>query len=158
MNPSVFLDTVIFFKGMEHARYIRTLEHALHLGYEIHTSITVIGEAVSQMHEKKNAMDYIKFLNDALDTWNIAVHYPNDYVRVLCYQLGEEEIDTRMIREPTDRTHLAYAMAYHIDYFLTTDPVLIKYRVPQKIQDAGFLKPDTMNPETFRTTILKVSS
>ena len=39
--------------------------------------------------------------------------------------MGEDEIDTRMIREPTDRTHLAYAIAYSDNYFLTSDKNLI---------------------------------
>ncbi len=59
-------------------------------------------------------------MNQLLDEWNITVLFPNDSVRILCFRMGEE-IDTRMIREPVDHTHLAYAIAYHSDYFLTSD-------------------------------------
>jgi len=106
------------------------------------------------MHEKENASEYILQLDQALDDWNIAIHFPNDYVRILCYQMGEEEIDTRMIREPTDRTHLAYAMAYRSDYFLTSDKNLTRYQIPAILEDAGFFKPKTMTLEKFRKDIL----
>ncbi|MDO8873179.1 MAG: hypothetical protein Q7V05_10685 [Methanoregula sp.] len=91
----------------------------------------------------------------AHDDWNVAIHFPNDYVRILCYQMGEAEIDSRMIREPTDRTHLAYAMVYDSDYFLTSDKNLIRYRIPLKLKEAGFFKPETMSLEKFRDNILK---
>ena len=84
----------------------------------------------------------------------LRVHFPNDYVRILCYQMGEEEIDTRMIREPTDRTHLAYAMAYGSEYFLTSDKNLTRYRIPVVLEEAGFFKPKTISLEKFRDTVL----
>lgn len=155
MNSSVFLDTPVFFQCVEHPQLITILEHAINAGYKIQTSISVLGEALSQMHEKKEAMDYIAYLNRALDDWNIVVQFPNDYVRILCYQMGEVEIDTRMIREPTDRTHLAYAIAYESDYFLTSDKNLIRYRIPTSLQQAGFQKPETMPLAMFRDTVLK---
>ena len=153
MNHSLFLDTPIFFQCFEKPRLKTTLEHALNAGYNICTSISVLGEAFTQMHEKENGMDYIFALNGFLDDWNIAVHFPNDGVRILCFQMGEDEIDTRMIREPTDRTHLAYAIAYSDNYFLTSDKNLIKYRIPSKLQDAGFSKPETMKLEEFKKVI-----
>ncbi|MCK9632420.1 MAG: PIN domain-containing protein [Methanoregula sp.] len=155
MKASLFLDTTIFFQGIESPQTATILEHALNMDYQIRTSISVLGEALAQMHEHSNAIDYITYLNQALDDWNVAIHFPNDYVRILCYQMGEVEIDSRMIREPTDRTHLAYAMAYASDYFLTSDKNLIRYRVPAVLENAGFFKPDTMPLEKFRDGILK---
>jgi len=35
--------------------------------------------------------------------------------------------DNRMT--PADLVHLGYAMAYNVDYFVTTDSVLIEYRM-----------------------------
>ena len=61
------------------------------------------------MHEKPDAVRYITHLYQLLEDWCVAVHFPNEHVRVLCYVMGEVDIDTRMIREPTDLTHLAYA-------------------------------------------------
>ena len=156
MNLSLFLDTPIFFQCIERPQLRIILEHAQNAGYEIRTSISVLGEAFTQMHEKENGIDYISQLNQILDDWGIAIHFPNDYVRILCYQMGEVEIDTRMIREPTDRTHLAYAMAYHAGYFLTSDKNLIKYRIPDKVQSAGFSKPETLPLEIFRDKVLNI--
>ena len=154
MNSSIFLDTPVFFHSIEHDRFGTILEHANNAGYTIQTSISVLGEAFTQMHEGRDAVRYITHLNQLLDDWNITVLFPNEHVRVLCYQMGEEEIDTRMIREPTDRTHLAYAMAYHSDYFLTSDKNLIKYRIPSSFGEVGFFKPETLPLETFRDTVL----
>lgn len=156
MKSSVFLDTSIFFQCVELPRSKIVLEHAIHAGYQIWTSISVLGEALSQMHEKENALEYITQLNQALDDWSIMVLFPNDYVRILCFRMGEEEIDSRIIREPTDRTHLAYAMAYKSDYFLTSDKNLIKYRIPSKLQEAGFFKPESMKLEIFRDKVLNI--
>jgi len=157
MNSTLFLDTPIFFHCIEHERFVTILGHANNAGFKIHTSISVLGEAFTQMHEGRDAVKYITHLNQLLDDWEITVLFPNDHVRVLCYQMGEEEIDTRMIREPTDRTHLAYAMAYHSDYFLTSDKNLIKYRTPKSLVEIGFYKPATMPMETFRDTVLNKS-
>jgi predicted nucleic acid-binding protein len=158
MNSSIFLDTTVFFHCIEHDRLGTILEHANNAGYKIQTSISVIGEAFTQMHEGCDAVRYITALNQLLDDWNITVLFPNEHVRVLCYQMGEVEIDTRMIREPTDRTHLAYAMAYHSDYFLTSDKNLIKYRIPSSFGEVGFFKPVTMPLDTFRDTVLNKTS
>jgi predicted nucleic acid-binding protein len=154
MNSSIFLDTPVFFHCIEHERFGTILEHANNAGYKIQTSISVLGEAFTQMHEGRDAVRYITALNQLLDDWNITVLFPNEHVRVLCYQMGEVEIDTRMIREPTDRTHLAYAMAYDSEYFLTSDKNLIKYRIPRSFVELGFFKPLTMPLETFRDSVL----
>jgi predicted nucleic acid-binding protein len=61
-----------------------------------------------------------------------------------------DDTDTRMVREPTDRTHMAYAMAYKMNYFLTTDRNLIRYRIPKKIEDIGFVKPFTITLDEFK--------
>jgi len=158
MNSSIFLDTTIFFHSIEHDRFGTVLEHANNAGFKIHTSISVLGEAFTLMHKRRDAVRYITHLNQLLDDWNITVLFPNEHVRVLCYQMGEEEIDTRMIREPTDRTHLAYAMAYHSDYFLTSDKNLIKYRIPSSLAEVGFFKPETMPLDTFGDTVLGKTS
>ena len=154
MNSSIFLDTPVFFYCIEQDRFGTILEHANNAGYKIQTSISVLGEAFTQMHEGRDAVRYITHLNQLLDDWNIMVLFPNEQVRILCYEMGDVEIDTRMIREPTDRTHLAYAMAYDSDYFLTSDKNLIKYRIPRSFVELGFFKPLTMPLETFRDSVL----
>lgn len=93
-------------------------------------------------------------MNQFLDDWNITVLSPNDSVRILCYRMGEEELDTRMIREPTDRTHLAYAMAYQSEFFMTSDRNLTRYRIPSSLEEIGFSKPICMTVEEFRDGML----
>ncbi len=150
MNSSLFLDTTIFFQCIKRDQNKTILDHAVHLGFEIHTSITVLGEALAQMRESDDRDIYIARFNELLDSWNVYTHYPNDPVRILCYVLGDDETDTRMVREPTDRTHMAYAMAYKMNYFLTTDRNLIRYRIPKKIEDIGFVKPFTVTLDEFK--------
>ncbi len=153
-HPTIFLDTPVFFTCAEDMRSGTTLQHAKNAGYLIRTSISVLGEAFIQMHEHEKGLDYITGLNQLLDEWNITVLFPNDSVRILCFKMGEEEVDTRMIREPTDRTHLAYAMAYHSDYFLTSDRNLIRYRIPSSLEAIGFSKPTCLPLEEFRNEML----
>jgi predicted nucleic acid-binding protein len=155
MNPSVFLDTPVFFQCVEKPQFVTILEHAINAGYSIQTSITVLGEAVTQMYEKTDSGRYLVCLNQLIHDWDTTFLFPKDRVRVLCYVLGDDETDTRMIREPTDRTHLAYAMAYESEYFLTSDKNLIKYRIPPVLEKAGFFKPKTMPLEKFRDNFLK---
>jgi len=149
-NPTIFLDTPIFFTCAEDTRSRTILQHARNAGYTIQTSISVPGEPFIQMHEHEQGLEYITSMNQLLDDWNVAVHFPNDHVRILCYTMGEEEVDTRMIREPTHRTHLAYAMAYHSDYFLTSDRNLIRYRIPSSLEAIGFSKPACLPLDEFR--------
>lgn len=148
-KPTIFLDTPIFFTCAEETRSRTTLQHAKNAGYLIQTSISVLGEAFIQMHEHEKGLEYITSMNQLLDEWNITVLFPNDSVRILCFKMGEEEVDTRMIREPTDRTHLAYAMAYHSDFFLTSDRNLIRYRIPSSLEAIGFSKPACLPLEDF---------
>lgn len=76
MNQSLFLDTPVFFQCSETVSLGTVLEHAINAGYQIRTSISVLGEALSQMHEKENAMEYISRLNRVLDDWSIAIQFP----------------------------------------------------------------------------------
>ncbi|MBN1166352.1 MAG: hypothetical protein JXA44_04385 [Methanospirillaceae archaeon] len=155
MNPpTIFIDTSIFFTCAEDMRSRTIMQHAKNAGYAIQTSISVPGEAFIQMHEHEKALDYITSMNQLLDEWNITVLFPNDSVRILCFRMGEEEIDTRMIREPVDRTHLAYAIAYQSDSFLTSDKNLIRYRIPSSLEEIGFSKPTCKPLEEFRNEML----
>jgi len=75
MNSFIFLDTPVFFHCIEHDRFGTILEHANNAGYKIHTSISVLGEAFTQMHEKPDAIRYITHLNRLLEDWRVAVHF-----------------------------------------------------------------------------------
>ena len=50
MNSFIFLDTSVFFDCIEHDRFGTILGHANNAGFKIQTSISVIGEAFTQMH------------------------------------------------------------------------------------------------------------
>ena len=71
------------------------------------------------------------------DFWgalDLSFLYPNALVADACYRLVEkykkgERIDYRL--SDTDLVHLGYALAYNVDYFLTTDTKL-KYYVPER--------------------------
>ena len=44
MNHSIFLDTDIFFECFECPKFETIIEHALNLGYDLSTSISVLGD------------------------------------------------------------------------------------------------------------------
>ncbi|NLW75713.1 MAG: hypothetical protein GXY18_04710 [Methanomicrobiales archaeon] len=154
MIRPVFLDTTVFFDSIDDDRMKTIMDHAKNAGFTLKTSITVIGEALTQMRENRDKDRYVPAFLDLLDVWDINIHYPNDPVRVLCYIMGDEEIDSRIIREVTDRTHLAYAMVYHSEFFITSDKNMRSYRVPKKLEDVGFIKPITLSLQDFRDEIL----
>lgn len=64
---------------------------------------------------------------------DIVVLRPNKAVAVACYNLYMDESvrDSRL--SPTDLVHLGYAMAYDLDYLITTDKTLRKYRIPDAL-------------------------
>ncbi|MDO8871423.1 MAG: hypothetical protein Q7V05_01635 [Methanoregula sp.] len=59
MSRTIFLDTQIFFQCIENRQLSTVIEHAINAGYQVCTSITVLGEAFTQMYEKPDAVDYI---------------------------------------------------------------------------------------------------
>jgi len=102
MIRPVFLDTTVFFDSIDDDRMKTIMDHAKNAGFTLKTSITVIGEALTQMRENRDKDRYVPAFLDLLDAWDINIYYPNDPVRVLCYIMGDEEIDSRIIREVTD--------------------------------------------------------
>ena len=72
-----------------------------------------------------------------IDFWgslDLSFLYPNALVVDACHKLVEmykkgERIDYRLT--DTDLVHMGYALAYNMDYFLTTDTKM-KYYVPPK--------------------------
>ncbi|MDD1724946.1 MAG: PIN domain-containing protein [Methanospirillum sp.] len=150
MTRTLFLDTTVFFDSIDDDRMKTVIDHSRNTGFTLITSITVIGEALVQMRENTDKNRYIISFLSLLDDWDVNILYPSDPVRVLCYVMGDEEVDTRIIREITDRTHLAYAMAYHSDFFITSDKNLKSYRVPKKLEESGFNKPVTLSMQEFK--------
>lgn len=58
--------------------------------------------------------------------------------------------DGRFISQVTDRTHLAYAMAYDMDIFLSSDTAMKNYRVPLILPESGYKKPDILSLSEFK--------
>ena len=101
--------------------------------------ISVLGESVIEClrGEKEKSDHDLSELHNLIDFWgalDLSFLYPNALVADACYRLVEkyktgERIDYRL--SDTDLVHLGYALAYNVDYFLTTDTKL-KYYVPEK--------------------------
>jgi len=101
--------------------------------------ISVLGESVIEClkGERENTDHDLDELHKLIDFWgtlDLSFLYPNTLVADACYWLVEkykkgERKDYRLT--DTDLVHLGYALAYNVDYFLTTDTKL-KYYVPEK--------------------------
>jgi predicted nucleic acid-binding protein len=154
MDQSVFLDACVFYDCLEHPRCKQILDRAHNLGFKICTSITVLGEALITMLRRDDADDHIAAFVSLLKEWDILFVVPSDGVRIIRYELGEDYTDTRMLGQATDRTHLAYAMAYGFKHFISTDQVIRTYSLPRKVLDMGFKKTEVYDLIEFRNDVL----
>lgn len=105
-----------------------------HPRVELCVPVSVFAEIVSlciqREEEGKFCIDDLYKLVDFWQGLDIVVLRPNKAVAVACYNLYMDETvrDSRL--GPTDLVHLGYAMAYDLDYLITTDKILRKYKVP----------------------------
>lgn len=98
---------------------------------ELYVPISVIGEVVIEcLRGLESSSSYdLRDLHEMIDLWgnlNLAFLYPNEIVAEVCYRLTEKYRKDRRLTD-TDRVHLCYAIAYRMDYFLTTDQSLRHY-------------------------------
>lgn len=154
MNKSIFIDTNIFIDCIFERKWKTILDRAKSVGFILNTSITVIGEAIVKLRESEKSIENIISFMSILDDWDLRFLFPSHQIRTICYIMGNEEQDTRMINEVTDLTHLAYSMAYHVDIFITTDKNLKKYKITDKLKSIHFEKPDMCNLKEFQTAYL----
>jgi len=105
------------------------------------------------IQERKDITDGLSKLSDFFRGSQIQILVPNDEVAVLCYGFSKDMMDGRMISQKTDRTHLAYAMAYQADFFLSSDTALARYRIPRMLIDSGYKKPEVIDLATFKGMI-----
>jgi hypothetical protein len=96
-------------------------------------SLCLQSEQEGEIEEKFSIED----LHTLIGVWqglSIAVLRPNKAVAVACYNLYMDETvrDSRL--GPSDLVHLGYAMAYDLDYLITTDRTLRKYKVPDSFK------------------------
>jgi putative transposase len=75
---------------------------------------------------------------ELIKEWEMHFYVPNDSVRIICYEMGEDHTDSRMAGQITDRTHLAYAIAYGFKYFISTDTLIKSYQLPHALTKYGF--------------------
>lgn len=99
-------------------------------GFTLSMPISVFGEASAICFEgKRHSVEELHDLVDFLARYQVRFLHPNQAVAEACYNLyGDAWEDHRMM--PADLVHLGYAMAYDVDYFVTTDSVLNEYRMP----------------------------
>ncbi len=110
------------------------LEHIdNHPELELCVPFSVLAETVFKtlMSEKEstdpNRLEHITALIELWRKLEIKFLLPSNEAAEICWNLVNECGD-RM--QPTDRTHLGYALAYGMDYFITTDKILLHYHVP----------------------------
>jgi hypothetical protein len=133
----IAIDSDIFFFALSSRRkeinpnnIKRLLERlSSHPEAEIWVPITVLGESVIECLKGEGSPSShhgIHELHDLVEFWgslNLGFLYPSDVVVKVCYALMERYKDQRF--SDTDRMHIAYAMAYKMDYFMTTDKTLL---------------------------------
>jgi hypothetical protein len=76
-------------------------------------------------------------LHELIDIWSglrISFLHPNEAVATTCYNLynHSEYRDSRI--KPADLVHLGYALAYDVDFFITTDRILRGYSIPKEFK------------------------
>jgi predicted nucleic acid-binding protein len=154
MSRKVFLDTGIFFDCLESPDKRSLISHAINRDYQFFTSLSVIGEVILIMKRDAKFAEHLTGFFSLLTEWKITILVPTDGVAVICYEFSQDLTDGRMISQKTDRTHLAYAIAYDCDYFITSDDALIRYRIPIRLRESDYVKPDTISLEEFRKIVV----
>ena len=143
MSPEIAVDAAIFFfcfnsnrEDIKPANAQRLLKHLSGAPrISLHVPISVLGESVIEC--LKDPAHSRGELHDMIDLWgslNLNFLYPSTLVAIACYRLVKkykigDTIDYQLT--DTDLVHLGYALAYKMDYFLTTDKKL-QYYVPKK--------------------------
>ncbi len=114
----VFLDSCILFGAVEDRRLERLLHRCRNLGFELHTSISVIGEtfALCLEEHRREELHEIVEICEALD-----IRYGHGWhdFDIIYRDILARDGDTRI--HPNDFIHLAHACYVHADIFLTTD-------------------------------------
>ena len=152
---TLFLDSNIFFECLDDDNCKTILNHAINKGFILFTSITVIGETVLIMLKKGKDPEYINRFIQELNHWDITILVPNNSVPFICYEFSQDISDGRFISQVTDRTHLAYAMAYDMDIFLSSDTAMKNYRVPLILPESGYKKPDILSYQSSKKIVFQ---
>jgi hypothetical protein len=111
------------------------LQHlSSHVGrFQLSVPISVLGESVTLCleGEREGKSHNIRELHDLISFWgslNINILHPNAVVATICYRLNTKYKDERMT--PQDIVHVGYALAYNMNYLVTTDKNMQRFRLP----------------------------
>ena len=114
----------------------------------------MIGEVILIMTRNAQFADHLAGFFALLNEWHVTILVPTDDVAVICYEFSKDYTDGRMISQITDRTHLAYAVAYDCKYFITSDDALIRYHLPHRLTESDYVKPVTLPLMQFKQMVL----
>ncbi len=119
MNPqSLFFDSCAVLDLISDSRYTSFLNRLINNKHQIIISITVAGELVQQCIKENNSHDVHRVV-DFLKGNDFEIVPADEKVREWC-----TEVDSRLSdcygSSTTDRTHLAYALAYGASYYVTS--------------------------------------
>lgn len=90
---------------------------------------SVLGEvaAICFKGKRHTIEDLYKVIN-LLSRYEFEFLHPSEVGAYICYRLYSDDWrDSRM--NPTDLVHLGYALAYDVDYFITSDRVINDYHI-----------------------------
>jgi hypothetical protein len=143
----VAVDSDIFFfsissdHGILKKRNINPIEiknHLQHLSshagrFQLSVPISVLGESVTLCleGERKGRSHNIRELHDMIAFWgglNLNILHANTAVAIICYRLNTKYKDERMT--PQDLVHIGYALAYNMDYLVTSDKNMQRFNLP----------------------------
>jgi len=122
---NIFLDSTVLFDAIDQkTRILTILQHAKNAGHQLTTSLTVYGEIVWVCQRDKRPNDIHLILN-LINHLNILCWTPSIQLRECCKCLDKMDKQNRV--GPSDRTHLAYAVSYNDDFFVTSDKDLVHF-------------------------------
>ena len=115
--------------------------------FQLSVPISVLGGSVTLCleGERKGRSHNIRELHDLIAFWgglNINILHPNTAVAIVCYRLNTKYKDDRMT--PQDLVHIGYALAYNMNYLVTSDKNMQRFKLPD---DSGL---EIIPPEQLR--------
>ncbi len=151
---NIVVDADILFNSVRERSPDNILKRLRNAGHDIFIPLTVLGEVMLTCITQKRREEALRVMDycDELDPfWMI----PNERLQTCCPCI--EETDAR-IHGFTDKTHLAYAVAYNsrslaIHYFLTTDEEL-PHLILRCKGKCGLDAPEIANPGALRVLLL----
>ena len=111
-EDTLFLDSCVFFTCIKEERCRKVLGRAINQNFKIVTSITVLGETLTEMLRQDETVGNVDQFISLLKEWNVITLYPNDVLSQICFEMGLDITDNRITNQITDRVHLGYAISY----------------------------------------------